>query len=169
MIVRLLDHILAWADAAARVVVIACMGVMVVVVSAQVFMRYVLNSSIDWADEASRLAFVWTIFLAIPLGIREGAHVGIDILVERFPARLRTVLSHALALIAALMMAVLFVTSVSVAGQTWSERLGAINMTSSSFFVAVIIGAGHAFLHLLRLGIDPHHPGLRSAPVDALQ
>ena len=48
---------------------------MVLVVSAQVVIRYVFNDSLDWADEVSRIAFVWTIFLAIPLGIRDGTHV----------------------------------------------------------------------------------------------
>lgn len=169
MIVRLLDQILARVDFAARWVVIACMAVMIVVVAAQVFMRYVLNSSIDWADEVSRLAFVWSIFLAIPLGIREGAHVGIDLLVERFPERLRVALAHVMALLSALMLAVIFVTSIDVAAQTWSERLGAINMTSSSFFIPVIFGSGHALLHLIRLAIDPHDPGLRTVSVDALE
>ena len=167
--IRALDGVLARVDALARPIVVACMAVMIAVVSAQVFTRYVLNASIDWADEVSRLAFVWTIFLAIPLGIREGAHVGIDLLVERFPARLRGLLAQVMAGIAALSMAVLFAASISVAAQTWSERLGAINLTSSSFFVAVIIGSGHAFLHLLRLALDPLHEGLRAAQADAFE
>lgn len=169
MIVRALDGILARVDFAARWAVIVCMTVMIVVVAAQVFMRYVLNASLDWADEVSRLAFVWSIFLAIPLGIREGAHVGIDLVVARFSERPRRVLAHAMALLSALMLAVIFVTSIDVAAQTWSERLGAINMTSSSFFVPVIIGSGHALLHLIRLGIEPQDPGLRPAIVDAVE
>ena len=44
-----------------------------------------LNSSIGWADEMSRLTFVWSIFLGIPLGIRAGAHIGME-LRDRAPA-----------------------------------------------------------------------------------
>ena len=47
--------------------VLVAMAAMVAVVSAQVALRYGFNRSIDWADEVSRLAFVWSIFLAIPL------------------------------------------------------------------------------------------------------
>ena len=54
---------------------LAAVTVMVAVVSAQVFLRYGFNRSIDWADEIGRLAFVWSIFLAIPLGVRNGAHI----------------------------------------------------------------------------------------------
>src|SRR6478609_12241634 len=57
-------------DTAACWVICASIAVMVVVVSAQVGLRYGLNQSLGWADEISRLCFVWSIFLAIPLGIR---------------------------------------------------------------------------------------------------
>jgi len=53
---------------------VALMAVMCTVVFAQVVLRYVFNSSIDWADEVSRLAFVWTVFLAIPLAIRDASN-----------------------------------------------------------------------------------------------
>lgn len=149
------DLALARVDDVARFVVIGCMIVMITVVSAQVFMRYILNDSLDWADEVSRLAFVWSIFLAIPLGIREGAHVGIDILTSRFPVTVSRKLGRVLYFLAFLLMCVVVVTGIDVAAETWSERLGAINMTSSSFFIAVVIGSAHAALHLLHLVLYP--------------
>ena len=150
---RALASILARVDAGARVLVIACAAVMITVVSAQVVMRYVFNGSFDWADEVSRLAFVWTIFLAIPLGIRDGTHVGIELLITRFPPRLRGLVFRATSLIAGAMMLIVFWQSVVVAGATWSERLGSIDVTSSVFFMPLILGALHSALHLLHLGI----------------
>ena len=134
-----------------RLVVIAGMIVMIVVVSAQVGMRYLLNDSFDWADEVSRLAFVWTVFVAIPLGIRDGAHVGITILTERLPTAARALLARLMALLAAAMMAVVLWQSVKVAAVTWPERLGAINVTSSLFFLPLVICAAHGGLHLARI------------------
>ena len=66
--------------------IIVMLGVMVVVVSVQVLLRYALNSSLGFADELSRLTFVWSIFLGIPLGIRRGSHIGIEFLTARLPA-----------------------------------------------------------------------------------
>lgn len=138
---------------------------MVGVVSAQVVMRYVFNGSFDWADEVSRIAFVWTIFLAIPLGIRDGTHVGIELLVKRFPHRLRYGLARLTNGLAAMMMLVVCWTSIIVALATWSERLGALNMTSSVFFFPVILGALHAALHLTQMALfpsDPNSPELQA-------
>lgn len=152
---RALASILARVDVGARFLVISCAAVMIVVVSAQVVMRYVFNGSFDWADELSRVAFVWTIFLAIPLGIRDGTHVGIELLVNRFSLRTRRIIFRATSLIAGAMMLVVFWQSVVVAGATWSERLGSIDVTSSVFFVPLILGALHSALHLLHLGLGP--------------
>ena len=60
---------LAVLDRAVTAALLLSVAVMVGVVSAQVALRYGLNRSIDWADEVGRLAFVWSIFLAIPLGV----------------------------------------------------------------------------------------------------
>lgn len=155
MLDRILTSILTRADKGARYLVILGAAAMVCVVSAQVVMRYVFNGSFDWADEVSRIAFVWTIFLAIPLGIRDGTHVGIELLVKRFPVHLRSMLARVTNALAALMMMVVFWTSFIVALATWSERLGALSMTSSVFFFPVILGALHASLHLAQLALFP--------------
>ncbi|WP_157015564.1 TRAP transporter small permease [Mesorhizobium xinjiangense] len=151
---RLLTWLLARADTGARLLVILGAAMMAAVVSAQVVMRYVFNGSFDWADVVSRIAFVWTIFLAIPLGIRDGTHVGIELLVARLPTGLRHLVARITSGLAAIMMAVVFWVSVIVALATWSERLGAIDMTSSVFFFPVILGA----LHLAHLALFPAEP-----------
>lgn len=155
---RLLSTILARADTGARLCVIVAAAAMVAVVTAQVVMRYLFNGSFDWADEVSRIAFVTTIFLAIPLGIRDGTHVSVGILVNRFPPALHAPLERAMNALAAGMMIVVLWTAVVVARITWSERLGALDVTSSVFFFPVVVGALHAALHLVHLALFPKAP-----------
>ncbi|MEQ9346188.1 MAG: TRAP transporter small permease [Thalassospira sp.] len=149
---------LARADQGARIAVIAGAALMIVIVSVQVVMRYVFNESLDWADEVSRLAFVTTIFLAIPLGITDGTHVGIEMLVSRFPERIHAFTLRIMSLLAAGMMMVVCYTSIVVASVTWSERLGSLDLTSSVFFLPVAIGAAHSALHLLKMSIWAPEP-----------
>ena len=151
-------RVLAIADGGARLAVIAATASMVVVVSAQVVMRYVFNGSFDWADELSRLAFVWAIFLAIPLGIRDGTHVGIELVVTRLPDGARRLLAQGTDLLAAALMIVVLWCAIVVAAATWSERLGSIDVTSSVFFFPVILGAAHSALHLLYRALSPVAP-----------
>src|SRR5262245_63551384 len=79
-------HVIDWII---TLLVILGMAAMVTIVAAQVGLRYVLNQSFDWADELSRLLFVWSIFLAIPLGIKRGSHISIELLTEWLPADVR--------------------------------------------------------------------------------
>ena len=154
----IVSSILARADAGARAVAVIAAATMVIVVTAQVVMRYGFNSSFDWADEVSRLAFVTTIFVAIPLGIRDGTHVGIDLMVNRLPVFPRRAIQRLMSTIASIMLLIVTWATAEVAGATWSERMGAIDITSSVFFFPVIAGALHAALHLLYMAADPDAP-----------
>jgi len=144
---------LAAVDTAATGVLLAAVGVMVAVVATQVALRYGLNRSIDWADEVSRLAFVWSIFLAIPLGVREGAHIGIEIVAERLPPALRALLRRAMAALAALMMGLIAWHSVGVMREQYDEMLSTIDISVAWFVAPVAIAALHSALHLLRFAI----------------
>ncbi len=96
-LVRGIDRLSFWA-------VVICMALMAALVSAQVFFRYILSSSIDSADELSRLFFVWAMFLAIPHGIKSGVHIGIDVIVRHLAENLRTQLSRLMSLAGAILM-----------------------------------------------------------------
>ena len=68
-----------------EILVVVQFAVLVVVVTAAVFARYVLNDSIVWAEELSRYLFVWVSFLGGGLGVGRNIHVGVDSLVEILP------------------------------------------------------------------------------------
>jgi TRAP-type C4-dicarboxylate transport system permease small subunit len=135
-------------DAVAGWAIIAMLGTMVAVVSLQVLLRYALNSSLGFADEMSRLTFVWSIFLGIPLGIRLGAHIGMELLAARFPLRLQDLLARAMAAVAAALMALVTWQSAVVAFDQWDELMASMNASAAWFIVAVAVGCGHAALHL---------------------
>ncbi len=127
---------------------------MVAVVSAQVALRYGFNRSIDWADEVSRLAFVWSIFLAIPLGVRQGAHIGIDIVLHQLPAPLRLALRRAGALLCAAMMGAIAWAALGVAREQWDELMSVLDWSVGWFIVPVALGALLSGLHLLRIAVE---------------
>jgi TRAP-type transport system small permease protein len=133
---------------------LAAVAAMVAIVTAQVTMRYGFNLSFDWADEVSRLAFVWSIFLAIPLGVRQGAHIGIDIVVNQFPKHSQRLLRRAGALLSAAMMAIIAWAATKVAIEQWDELMSVLDWSVGWFIVPVAIGALLSALHLLRQAID---------------
>ena len=144
---RLLDGV----DRLARWVIIAASAAMITIVTLQVVLRYGFNASIDWSEEISRLLFVWSMFLAIPLGIREGAHVGIELLVAHLSAAARAQLARACALGGAAIMVVVCWQAVKVAALTWDEMMQSVNLSTNWFMVPVGVAAAHSLLHFVQL------------------
>ena len=146
-------RLLAGLDKLVTLALLAAVATMVTVVSAQVALRYGMNRSIDSADEIGRLAFVWAIFLAIPLGVRDGAHIGIDVLVDKLPPALQLGLRRAGAALCALMMFAIAWASLRVAREQWDELMSTVDLSVGWFILPVGIGALLSALHLVRAAI----------------
>lgn len=70
-------------------IVVACLAVMVVMVFGNVVLRYGFNSGIAVSEELSRWLFLWLVFLGATIAVREHAHMGSDLLLERMPPSIK--------------------------------------------------------------------------------
>lgn len=144
-------------DGLSRWVIVGTMAGMALLVSAQVFMRYVMSSSIDAADELSRLFFVWSIFLAIPHGVRRGVHVGIDVFARMLPFGVQSALHRISAIAGLVLMVAVFVTAFGAAADKWGELMPTLSVTAALYYVPVCICAAHAALHLSLFAVGGPH------------
>lgn len=72
---------------ALRFFIAFCLAAMVVLVFGNVVLRYAFNSGITVSEELSRWFFVWLTFVGAAVAIRDHAHLGMDSVVSRLPAR----------------------------------------------------------------------------------
>jgi TRAP-type C4-dicarboxylate transport system permease small subunit len=88
MITRI-THFIGWllrgADRAAEALVIALFAVIVLVGGLQVLCRYAINASLSWSEELQRYGLIWIVFLALVIGYRRGAHIGMGLFLEKLP------------------------------------------------------------------------------------
>ena len=138
-------------DRAAYVIILATMAAMTVTVALQVFYRYALSSSIDSADELSRLFFIWAMFMAIPPGIKLGVHVGIDIVLRGLSANLQEALFRWTSAASAVLMGLVFYFTIYVTADKWQEMMPTLQFTAAVYYVPILLSAGHAFLRLALL------------------
>ncbi|MGE0845506.1 MAG: TRAP transporter small permease [Flavobacteriaceae bacterium] len=59
----------------------------------QVILRYVFNSGLSWALEASTYLFAWLVLIGISYGVKVGAHIGVQALVDMLPPRVKRFVS----------------------------------------------------------------------------
>jgi TRAP-type C4-dicarboxylate transport system permease small subunit len=95
----------------------ACLGLMVVVILAQVFYRYVLQNALPWPEEASRFLMLWSTGLMAPTAFRRGGFVAIDMVVRMLPRLVATGLS-------VILMVVTILVLWTALGIGWSEVTG---------------------------------------------
>lgn len=143
------QRIVAGIDRATLVLIVVAMAGMSLLVTAQVFWRHVLGSSIDSADELSRLLFVWAMFLAIPHGIKFGVHVGIDLLISYLKPGVRDGVFRLTSAAGGVLMAAVFVASWIATGEKWQQLMPTLPVTSAVFYICVLICAVHSLLHLI--------------------
>ncbi len=60
-----------------------------VVLSIQVFMRYVMGASLSWSEELARYLFIWLIYIGISYGAKVMRHIKIDAGLFLFPKKIR--------------------------------------------------------------------------------
>lgn len=64
-----------------------------------VLMRYFFNQPFVWLEELQLALFVGLVFLGGGAAFRAGSHVAIDVLVERFPYRVRRIIEYAVGIV----------------------------------------------------------------------
>jgi TRAP-type C4-dicarboxylate transport system permease small subunit len=106
----------------------------------QVFFRYVIGFSLSWSEEAARFLFVYLVFMATAIGIRRGTHIGVDLIVQSFPTRLRlavTLLCSFLVLGFSLLLAYL---GVRISAMTMAQVSAALEIPMGTIYAALAIG-----------------------------
>ncbi len=72
-----------------KFIIVACLVAMVVMVFANVVMRYIFNTGLPVSEELARWCFVWLTFLGSILVLHERSHLGVDIVIQALKPGLR--------------------------------------------------------------------------------
>lgn len=158
-------------DWVAEKVIIAIMAMMLAIVASQVFMRYALNSSIDWASETATLCFVWTVFLAIPITLRNGGHIVMEMVLVRLSSGARDICYRLMSVFSFFLLLLIAREATILAADNWDETIPSLGLSGGLFFVPIAIGAAHCALRIMEVWLtgEPGRRGVAdpSAPVEA--
>ncbi|MBE6906386.1 MAG: TRAP transporter small permease [Ruminococcaceae bacterium] len=124
------------------------MFLLVIIVLYSVFSRYILNSSIAWAEELSRFLMVWMICIGAVTAYYHHEHLGLDLLVKLFPK-----LSASIAIIQN--VAALVTTAIMTLGGWQLMRSGLTSVSPSlrvnMGYIYIILPAFSAVLFFMTL------------------
>lgn len=123
-----------------------------VVAFVDVIARYVFGTTLGGGGELTNASIIWAAMVGAALGVRAGVHIGVDVLVKRFPA----VLAKAI-IVAGLVISALFTAFITYQGAVlvlFSLSTGQVTMELLAprwlLYASVPVGMGLMTLHLLQ-------------------
>lgn len=63
-----------------------CLGAMTLVTFTNVIARYLFNSNILWALEATVFLFAWLVLMGASYAVKKRIHIGVDVVINHLPA-----------------------------------------------------------------------------------
>ena len=134
---RLVDAI----EALARVAVLGLTLLVLLVMLAQVFFRYVLNSSLQWSEELAVWGMVWMVFIGSVLLMRRSEHISITTLARIAPLTVRPFLVIFNKAAALVFLVIIGYYGFEVFGGTFHARSPSIGLSTRWIKLAIPVGA----------------------------
>jgi len=70
-------------DKTEEVILVISLAVTVILIFAQILMRWLFNNSITWSEELARYIFIWQIWLGTSIGFKDDKHIRITIVRDK--------------------------------------------------------------------------------------
>lgn len=83
----------------------------VILVNLNVLMRYIFNNPLQWCEEVVTSLFVWTVFIGSAYAYRKHAHLGVDIIVNLFRGKAKTVIQYVVSVLELAILVMLTIIS----------------------------------------------------------
>lgn len=125
----------------------ATLALATIIVNANVLMRYFFKKPLFWAEEVATGLFVWTVFVGSAYAYRRHAHLGVDILVNALPGKLKSVVKFIIQILELLVLVMLTYVSVLYLTNTWDKLSNTLRIPSWYVACAVPLGFGISLIH----------------------
>lgn len=105
--------------------------IMTVVIGWQVFGRYVLNASPAWSETLALILMLYYVLFAAAVGVRQGFHLGLRIMVDNLPIGIRAWAVSASLLLVVLFGALMAINGVRLAAYTANHVVPTLGINRS--------------------------------------
>ncbi len=136
----------------------------------QVFMRYILNDSIAWAEEFCRYCYAWTAFFSLGYTVRCGNMLRVGVVVDMLPKALRKLAAIFANAVCLMLFTVFFVGSIGVveAIRKTGQTSPAMGWPMYIVYFCTVIGFGLGALRTVQAIISQlRRSGERRANIEA--
>ncbi len=142
---------------------------MLFLVMAQVFMRYVLRSPLRWSEELARFCFVWMTFLGAGLLAKHSQHMTITFFADRTPPSVQWFLALLNEVLIAALSVMALLQGTRILQVSWSMLTPALRFPMFFFYVAAPVGLTIVAVYAARNALILLQPDARFKRPEASQ
>jgi len=126
-------------EKAERVVSIAAFVIMVLMISINVFSRYILSKSFAFAEEIAYLGFNWSVFIGVCRMYRSKGLVAVDVFVDKLPAQVQKYVDLLINFVLTATNIAVAYYSIALAITGWSRRTAYLEIPYTFMYMPAAI------------------------------
>jgi TRAP-type C4-dicarboxylate transport system permease small subunit len=123
------------------------LAAMVLITGLAIAGRFVFSYSLFWSDEVTRFLLIWISFLGMSVGVRRGAHPGIDSVVRLLPSRAARIVLSGAVVLSLLFFALMIAYGGVLVLRTWPQRSPSLGLRMTLPYLAVPVAGLLMLLH----------------------
>ena len=127
-----------------------CVSITTVLVLVNVFLRYFMNTGLYWSEEVATMCFVWCIFVGSAAAYKNGAHLGVDLLVKKLPKVPRAIVKIIVDIILILINGYILYLSVKFVSTSYQKPTAVLAISSAWVSSSLIVGFGLTTVYAIR-------------------
>lgn len=142
--------------------------VMVFSVFINIVNRVIVQAQMSWTEEIARYAMIWMTYLTVGIGIRKGAHLGVEMLVSKFRPQVTRAVSlfaHTCSLAFCLVVA-FFAMEVLQTQFSFGQTSAALEIPMWTVYAAVPVGMLLAAIEEMKALITIVVPAPKTEAID---
>ena len=128
----------------------AALVTMVILVIANVSLRYLFGTAIPWAEEVATICFVWSVFIGASATYKHKMDIGIDALVKKLSLSGQQAARRVVLVILLLLNGYIFYMAIVFTSIAWDKPTAVLGVSSAVFNSALVVGFGLISLHSVR-------------------
>lgn len=116
------------------------LALIVICVTVNVICRYIFGFIFNSAEELAVIAFIWCTYLGTAVAYRRDSHVGINVIVNLFPERIRKVLDLFVHILVFVLNCVIFYLSIFLAKSSITKSTPILGMSYTFVNLSLTLG-----------------------------
>ena len=127
-----------------------CVTTTTLLVLMNVFLRYFMNTGIYWSEEVATMCFVWCIFVGSASAYKNGAHLGVDLLVKKLPKVPRAIVKIIVDILLIAINGYILYLSIKFVSTSYQKPTAVLAISSAWVSSSLIVGFGLTTIYAIR-------------------